>query len=404
MKKVTAVILLMFLTACSADLGSGTKEIIREPVEKPVKELTIREKLEAKTATERADIKGVEIAKAINADTAILQKEVQRSKYKIEIVEIKEIKGGVEVFARAWNDKGQIGFGKDGSVDIERFRIFNPPILTEVPDGDIIFEQELDGETFTFKYREDPKEALLRSLENIISGVGKPGDKIIRGSTGNTTTTIYPDDQLGSIISSAQNTFALARGLASGIVWNNNDVIQTVVRRDSSGKWYCGRGYYVIDTSVIGNDDTITSVKLYKRFYYTANDSTDGDGYNYIGVTAFSPADEESVASGDFSEFGDTELSGAKSIGDIGTGGHTEFVFNASGIAYIDKEGYTPIMTRVGYDIVNSAPTLASNKRIAAYSDEHKDADNDPYIVIEHEGGAAPTVTPTPTANIIYFE
>jgi len=43
----------------------------------------------------------------------------------VEIVEQRTIPSGIEVFARAWNENGQIGFGPDGTVDIERFKIFN---------------------------------------------------------------------------------------------------------------------------------------------------------------------------------------------------------------------------------------------------------------------------------------
>src|SRR3990167_8130850 len=51
---------------------------------------------------------------------------------RIEIIsEVKniEINGqhGIELFARAWRGTQQLGFGSDGSVEIERFRIFNPP-------------------------------------------------------------------------------------------------------------------------------------------------------------------------------------------------------------------------------------------------------------------------------------
>ena len=53
--------------------------------------------------------------------------------YKIE-----EIEGGIQIFAQAWNlDGTQVGFGKDGTVDIERFQIINPPILVPDENGDV---------------------------------------------------------------------------------------------------------------------------------------------------------------------------------------------------------------------------------------------------------------------------
>ena len=93
---------------------------------------SIEEMIAGKFASERADIKGREIAKI---DTVSRTK---RGGYDIEIVSMKAIVGGVEVFARAWDAKGnQIGFGRDGTVDIERFRIFNPPILVDDPAGTV---------------------------------------------------------------------------------------------------------------------------------------------------------------------------------------------------------------------------------------------------------------------------
>ncbi len=83
---------------------------------------------------------------------------------------MESIDGGVQVFARAWdaNDR-QIGFGKDGTVDIERFRIFNPPILVSDPKGDIVHEFiNEDGEVFRQNYREDAYGALLQVLAHTI--------------------------------------------------------------------------------------------------------------------------------------------------------------------------------------------------------------------------------------------
>ena len=56
----------------------------------------------------------------------------------IEIVKTNLIEGGIEVFARAWRDGNQIGFGADGSVDVERFKVFNPPILVLDEQGPLI--------------------------------------------------------------------------------------------------------------------------------------------------------------------------------------------------------------------------------------------------------------------------
>ena len=118
-----------------------------------------------KPADERATMKGLEIAKIGAIE------HTKRAHYDIEIVSMKSIPEGVEVLARAWGENGQIGFGRDGSIDIERFRFINPPVLIDDPNGNIV-RTSVDSrtlETIERRLREDPKEALLQSLEHVIN-------------------------------------------------------------------------------------------------------------------------------------------------------------------------------------------------------------------------------------------
>jgi hypothetical protein len=151
----------------------------------------IIDQLENKTATERANIKAAEIAKIGSIPPT------SRKSYDIEVVSFEPIEGGVQVFARAWDANGQIGFGSDGTVDIERFIIINPPILVPDEDGSIerTTTDSRTGQTWTFTYREDPQEALLQSLEHTIEVKQQKfgSDNIVAERVGNTTTTIYPD-------------------------------------------------------------------------------------------------------------------------------------------------------------------------------------------------------------------
>src|SRR3990167_9364429 len=121
------------------------------------------------TAKERANIKGEEIAKIGSVSTTNVK--FSGADYDIEITDIKAIAGGVEIFARAWDTNGQVGFGKDGSVDIERFYIINPPIMVDDPKGDVVREwtDERTGELKQRKLRESPQEAILQSLAHTVS-------------------------------------------------------------------------------------------------------------------------------------------------------------------------------------------------------------------------------------------
>ena len=74
----------------------------------------MREQLIGKTTEEKVSLKAEEIVRVTE------KKQYERKDVKLEIVDTAKTQGGVEVFARAWRDGQQIGFGKDGTVDIER--------------------------------------------------------------------------------------------------------------------------------------------------------------------------------------------------------------------------------------------------------------------------------------------
>jgi hypothetical protein len=139
-------------------------------------------KLEGKSASERADIK---------ADAIVSKKPTgtyQNDTYgvSVEIQRVEKIEGSVQVFARAWKGGQQLGFGKDGSVEIERFRIFNPPILVEDSNGNIVRERfdESTGKSTERRLREDPAAALRTDLAHTVSVIGKVGSNIEKGKWG----------------------------------------------------------------------------------------------------------------------------------------------------------------------------------------------------------------------------
>ena len=98
----------------------------------------IEEKLEGRSALERANIKAAEIVSS-NPEGSY-----QDTTYglTVEIQSVNKIEGGIEVFARAWKGAQQVGFGNDGTVEIERFRIFNPPVLVPDQNGAIVRESK----------------------------------------------------------------------------------------------------------------------------------------------------------------------------------------------------------------------------------------------------------------------
>src|SRR3989344_4431957 len=187
---------------------------------------TIAERIEGESSIVRASIKGKEISKIKELERT------RRDKYEIEIVKMQSIRGGVIVFARAWENGVQIGFGSDGTVDIERFIIHNPPILVDDPNGEIIRTgtNSVTGEITERHLREDKLEALLQSLEHTIS-VKKEKfgpENIIAGKVGNTTSTFYPE--AGSGVTAMDG--AVYQRESGGVSWATlraatGDLVQT---------------------------------------------------------------------------------------------------------------------------------------------------------------------------------
>src|SRR3990167_2707071 len=227
----------------------------------------IQELLKNKTDGEKANIKGLEIAKmSFGARNNV---KFSGADYDIEIIGMNPIKGGVEVFAKAWDQNGQIGFGVDGTIDIERFVIINPPILVTDLNGDIIREylDEHVGETKQRKLREDPILAILQSLTHTISVKKQKFDdrRIVKGKIGNTTLTAYPNASTGtapidSILhqTGVAATFAtLTAGAGDG---NANTIAEVSIwnlRDDTTTNTYTllRRGGFGFDTSSIATDN-----------------------------------------------------------------------------------------------------------------------------------------------------
>ena len=135
----------------------------------------IKDLLVNKNKTEKAEIKATEIVRVLPSEeyTDNILPNVR-----VKIESTSKIDGGVEVLAKGWIDGKQVGFGKDGSVEIERFRIYNPPILVSDPLGDHIrsYTEKIglgDEVQKERRFREDPAEAIRQTIAHNISLIGK---------------------------------------------------------------------------------------------------------------------------------------------------------------------------------------------------------------------------------------
>jgi hypothetical protein len=377
-----------------------TKEAKRSNLENELKNLKAKNpdnSLRAIDAKEKASVKGCEIAKIGSlARTA-------RANYDIEIVSTNPIEGGVEVFARAWDKQGnQIGFGKDGSVDIERFRIINPPVLVDDPNGLVVRTWTEDGELKTRRLREDHQEALLQSLEHTIKVVSAntPRNKIIHGKIGNTTSTFYP------AAGAAEPMDAWYR--KGGTSWatirsGNSDEADVAAgtfgagAAEFSGDPSAGRlerSIALFDTSSIADTDTVDSATF--SLYVTLNQDGSSKDPNYV-ITQSNPGSTSAAATTDWtlvSNTVDTPTEGSARIGDasITTSQYNDWALNATGLTWVSKTGLTKLGMREGkYDIDNVDPNLTLNTgaRIRGSDADTTGTAEDPKLVVVHSAGAA---------------
>ena len=351
----------------------------------------IEELLKNKSAKEKAQIKAKELDK------------VKIGKFKagdldIEIVgDIEEIEGGIQLFVRAWRNGEQLGFSKDGSVEIERFRIYNPPVLVDDSNGDIIRESEIDGEIKQRKLKYDPTSAIKQSLIHTISLVGKENTNIVIGKIGNTTSTFYPD--AGTGVTAADGTCRMYYGSDTGQTWNDlrngagddaedtngyNNIIGTS-NGPTGFPQVLRRGIINFDTSSLSSD-TINSatLSLYGREKNQSNYSTDIE----MQVYSASPASAGAVVAGDFDSLGSTPYCDTNiSYTSFSTAGYNDFSLNSAGKSAINGSGVSNFGFRDAiYDVGESAPPTGNwdYERISVYFADQAGTSEDPKLVVEH--------------------
>lgn len=363
--------------------------------------------IENESGKERATLKGEEIAKLGPCPRTSCDG------FDVEIVEMNPIEGGVEVFARAWDENGQLGFGPDGSVDIERFRIINPPIL--IPAGTWRTVPDKDGKDMQVEdLKEDPQAALLQSLAHTISVKREKFDakNIKAGKVGSTTSTFYPDANVESTSvdgtcgwSGSDTDFATVRADA-GNATNPNDSAASV--NDNVNNYLCrllngasdfnqlrqmNRAIFLFDTSAIPDTDSISSA----TFSIAGNggpviDTVNGGG-NGVYLDKCNPASNTAIAGTDFDITKWDTVAQADAMLAYGSwpadNVYADFTLNATGRGNISKTGITKLGLRDSIDFLNTG--LSGNLGTAQNGANCDLADTsgtttDPKLVVEHAG------------------
>ena len=324
-----------------------------------------------KTLKERAELKSAEIVKlpplGIFTEAAF--------GLTLEIQAVNKIEGGIEMLARAWKGTKQLGFGKDGSVEIERFRIFNPPIM--VPDGTKREEvDQLTGKVhLRDNFKEDPREATLQTLAHIVSIVGKDGSNIVVGKVGNTTSTFYPSSDTS--IYALDPTWAGARGALTGTL--RAGAISYLQESDAGVNYVIERYFATLDTAAIPDTDAISSATL--SVYVVGLPGTPERT-----IRAYDSTHSDTVVADDFDLRGSNLWSSNSIVRTTATlNAYNDLTFNATGIAGINKTGNTKLSIVGNLDAANTDPGDEVDDPCISFSNSTEAGTaQDPKLVVVH--------------------
>lgn len=352
------------------------------------------------TSEDKASLKSCEIAKR-GTEFAGIYNSIEYG-VRIEIIgDVKAIdvngQHGVEVFAKAWRGTQQLGFGKDGSVEIERFRIFNPPVLVDDPNGTIIrpYKDAVTGEPRERKYREDSIEAIKQVIFHNVKLVGKDNTKIVAGKVGNTTSTFYPASGTSGAYDGwygrhgVNETWSTIKGGAATEGDATTDDHQAFVQSSgTSNQWArLNRAVDRFDTSAISDTDTIDSATLSLRGIIGAGTAITVTA-NIYSITVSSTYTQSEYTD---SNFGTTAFSTGIVDTSWSTGAFNDFVLNASGISNISKTGISSFAFALQEDRNNSAPSWSASASgdCRAQQVDFTGTANDPKLVVVHSEAVA---------------
>lgn len=305
--------------------------------------------------------------------------------YEVEIVSVERVENGVELFVKAWDAGLPIGFGSDGTVEIERFRVLNPP--TRVPTGATEPRVSEDGfEYLVPVYVEDVESARLRVIEDAIDTIStkQPGGvNIEEGKVGRTTTIVYGSDTDG-VVSKSDNVWATAHGAVSGTA-TTNETSRNVQPNDfATPTYYIDRSFFLFDTSAIPDTDEITAATL---SVYAGASGADANSFSW-GLVGATPATDGTIVGGDYDDCGSTEMTARYTEASVTDSAYKDMTLDADGLANLDAAGWSQFCLRGSRDLDNSAPT-GRNYRVWHFADS-VGTTNDPKLTLEHAAGPEP--------------
>lgn len=380
------------------------------------KQRTLVEQLAGMSATERADFKAQELVRLNPIG------QYERNGYQIEILSVtkRPINNVLQVVVKASKDGNKIGFSRAGTVELERFNIYNPPILVDDPNGTIgqVIGDEKTG-THIRKLKEDPVEALKQVVAETILEVGHnvPG-RVIDGREGSTFSIFYAAAGVGAgsvdcrieiIDGGGQAWSTIVTGAGTSV--SNTSTNGGLYSEDNGTAWVENMRTFEDEAiaATIGTD-TIVAATSSVTDADTFNDNTTHNFARVLAVGgAIQDAEQDECIASDYEDQNQTALA-SDTVIDLGSRTANVRIYlphNAAGLAELASavSGSRParFVHEFDKDQSNTAPTLAT----AASYWYHIHADtagtaSDPKITIEHTAAAATPVSAS--ARVIILE
>ena len=352
----------------------------------------------------RAEIKSREIVKTFSPDV-FLRTVRQRVSFSgitvdIEILEVSVIDGGIKVLARAWDTKNKpIGFGIDGSVEFEQFRIYNPPICVDDPLNGSIIRESIDPFTKVItqrKLREDPITAILETIAHNIKVVGKPNAKVVINKIGNTTSTFYPaagaaepvDGSPYRDVTAVPETWAALRDGAGTHVLVTDATLYIQMLKDVLFTQLT-RNIVCIDATAIADTDTIDSVVASVWGFSKVDASGLIPTSDWYTST---PASTSNLVIADYTQTGTVSQTGSPmTYAAFTVGAYNDYTFNATGRGNLSKTVISKFAWKnENYDVANVAPPGATvSYTLRGYSADAAGTANDVKFVVTHTAVAS---------------
>lgn len=340
--------------------------------------------LQAAYESEDEKRKAVAAARAAEFSTEIGPRDIQRGRFTLSVQRASISGGRVEIFARVYRDGVQLGFGPDGTVDVERFVIHNPPLLVPDDVGDIVrqYTDLVTQEVIERRFRVDVREALLTAIAGMVQRAAKNGRNIIPGKEGRSVTVFYADATDG-FITSSNATYSTARS-GSGQTADDTNTVFSAGQVLNAGTYFCYEGFIQFDTSSIADAATINSALL------SLNVSADASTTDFTiearlkdWGTGLTTADWVAGAS-----LGSQTLLASVSTSGISTDVYLDLTSDAAFVSNINKTGATRLMLCSSRHRGNNTP--AGFEFAVFYSADNVGTSQDPMLTVDATSFAMP--------------